>query len=147
MKRLDDRASDHAIRFVVGTKVDLENARRVQSVDGQKFANENGYRFCEVSSKSGRNINQIFTTVALYVIQHKVVEKFDELAIQPIISADDALYSLSPSLPRMQKKKRGFCCQSSDTKIVNHQSPKGLSHILDVALLRELQKLLFPQIL
>eukprot|EP01084_Bolivina_argentea_P075887 137524_1 len=69
LKRIEDYGSDTAIRFIVGTKIDLENKRIISYNEGKQFALSMGYRFLEVSAKSGRNINQIFTTVSLYTLQ------------------------------------------------------------------------------
>lgn len=89
MERLDEKASDKAIRFVVGTKVDLEVDRKITFKEGESFAKSMGYRFCEVSAKSGRNVDQIFTTVSLYVIQSGVIQEYEERNIGSKIDITD----------------------------------------------------------
>ena len=67
-----------AKRFVVGTKIDLQRKRKVKFDEAEKYAQSKSFRYCEVSAKSGRNINQLFTTVALYVLRDNVVAEFDK---------------------------------------------------------------------
>ena len=89
MERLNEKTSDKAVRFVVGTKVDLEVDRKVTFKEGESFAKSMGYRFCEVSSKSGRNVDQIFTTVSLYVIQSGVIQEYEQRNNKGIIDITD----------------------------------------------------------
>lgn len=63
---------------MVGTKIDLHGKRQVGFKEAEYFAQSKGYRYCEVSAKSGRNINQLFTTVALYVLRDNVTAEFEK---------------------------------------------------------------------
>jgi hypothetical protein len=46
---------------LIGNKVDLEEARKVNKVDGEKFKNENDLNmFIESSAKTGYNAREIF---------------------------------------------------------------------------------------
>ena len=105
IQRLNEKASDLAVRFVVGTKVDLaKHKRKVTSDEGETFANQMGYRFLEVSAKSGRNINQMFTTVSLYVLQSKVIDEYEQRRVKSVIKPGDA----SGSVHDLQKYVRRF---------------------------------------
>lgn len=49
---------------IVGNKIDLEEQRQVPTEEIQKFAQENGYFFKEVSAKAGINVDKVFTLLA-----------------------------------------------------------------------------------
>eukprot|EP01083_Nonionella_stella_P141296 435093_1 len=76
LNQVNERASDVAKLFLVGTKIDLQQQRMVTFDEANTYAQSKNFRYCEVSAKSGRNINQLFTTVALYVLRDKVVDIF-----------------------------------------------------------------------
>eukprot|EP01084_Bolivina_argentea_P247246 413671_1 len=97
IERMDVKAHELAIRFVVGTKNDLEQERKVKYTEGETFSHSMGYRFCEVSAKSGRNIKQIFNTVSLYVLQSNIVEQFEKREVQSVIKKIDAANTFNRS--------------------------------------------------
>eukprot|EP00483_Globobulimina_turgida_P006043 UN06053 len=78
MNKLNEKACDLAKRFVVGTKIDLQNQRVISFESAKQYAESKNFRYCEGSAKSGRNINQLFTTVVLYVLRDNVVSKFKQ---------------------------------------------------------------------
>ena len=47
--------------ILVGTKCELEHRRYVKTEEGEKFAKDNNMDFIEVSSKTGKNINDCFS--------------------------------------------------------------------------------------
>ena len=49
--------------ILVGNKSDLEEDRQVTTEDGQKFAEEFGMEFFEVSAKENKNIDEVFSTL------------------------------------------------------------------------------------
>eukprot|EP01084_Bolivina_argentea_P032766 60660_1 len=72
---IDRYANDEVVIFIVGTKVDLQNERIVNFDKGNSFAKEYGFKFCEVSAKSGENIRQLFNSVSLYCLMKFPVHK------------------------------------------------------------------------
>ena len=50
--------------MVIGNKIDRENERKVPIPDAEKYAQDHGCLFAEVSAKTGDNIPQIFQKIA-----------------------------------------------------------------------------------
>jgi len=50
--------------FIIANKTDLNEERKVQSVDGRNLADKNNAEFYEVSAKSGENVLSVFTIIA-----------------------------------------------------------------------------------
>eukprot|EP01084_Bolivina_argentea_P198848 340371_1 len=64
---VEQHSPDNCMKFVIGSKVDLEDERVVSIKEGDDLAMEIGAKkYIEVSAKSGQNINQLFNTIALY---------------------------------------------------------------------------------
>ena len=78
IQRLDGSpAHEVAQRFIVGTKIDKVNERVISKETGRMFANGKGYRYFEMSAKSGVHVEQAFKTISLYLIKDGIVDKFD----------------------------------------------------------------------
>ena len=50
-------------KFLIGTKIDLEKERKVKEEEGIKLAKTYEMEFFEVSSKSGKNVNETMNTI------------------------------------------------------------------------------------
>jgi small GTP-binding protein len=50
--------------ILVGSKLDLKEARVVAEADAVKFSKANGFNYIECSSKSGENVEKVFLTIA-----------------------------------------------------------------------------------
>eukprot|EP01084_Bolivina_argentea_P126945 224623_1 len=114
ISKLDEKASDAAFRFIVGTKVDLERNRKISYNEGETFADNMGCKFCEASAKTGRNVNQIFNTTSLYVIQNKISQRFRLMSIDSEINFrhDSSPGQLITDNDYFRKrKKKNTCCQ------------------------------------
>jgi len=61
LKQLND-VSDMSKKpvIIVGNKKDLEEKRQVSTAEGKEFADNHGYKFYEVSAKSGENVKEAF---------------------------------------------------------------------------------------
>ncbi|KAL7712507.1 Uncharacterized protein QTN25_009831 [Entamoeba marina] len=56
--------------IVVGNKIDLENERQISYEEGQQLANEWNVDFIECSAKEDINVNELFETITLSVIEN-----------------------------------------------------------------------------
>ncbi|CAD6576601.1 MAG: hypothetical protein TREMPRED_001725 [Tremellales sp. Tagirdzhanova-0007] len=61
-------ASSHLVLVLVGNKLDREEEREVEFVEGSRWAQENGLLFVEVSSLSGENVTTPFLLAARTVL-------------------------------------------------------------------------------
>ncbi|KAL7715130.1 Sphingomyelin phosphodiesterase [Entamoeba marina] len=56
--------------IVVGNKIDLENERQISFEEGQQLADEWNVDFIECSAKEDINVNELFDTIALNVMEN-----------------------------------------------------------------------------
>ena len=64
--------TDELIHFIlIGNKSDLENERKISKEAGNKFAEENGMKFVEVSAKTGAGIKEL-----KYILAKIIYEEF-----------------------------------------------------------------------
>jgi len=66
---VDFQGANLVIAFIAN-KCDLDPVRTVTSKEGQQYANDNGLIYMETSAKTGHNINELFTELALRVHQY-----------------------------------------------------------------------------
>lgn len=105
--KVDD---DNLVIYLVGNKVDLtiDNAEKrvVDKTVAEKYAEENGLLFSEVSAKTGEGIQQIFQTIGekLYEIRRK------EDATNNSNMANRAHGQVDIQLPRPSTNDSTSCC-------------------------------------
>ena len=82
MKSIEKQANPDTFIMIAGCKRDLQNERKVSYKEGKQFAESIGdnARFCEVSAKTGVNVNGLFNTVAIATLK-KMKEKQSVLPI------------------------------------------------------------------
>lgn len=64
IRNIDQHASEHVARLLVGNKCDLQERRVVETVRGQQLAAEYQLAFLETSAKSATNVDDAFVTLA-----------------------------------------------------------------------------------
>lgn len=105
--KVDD---DNLVIYLVGNKVDLtiddEEKRVVDKTVAEKYAEDNGLLFSEVSAKTGEGIQQIFQTIGekLYEIRRK------EDATNNSNMANRAHGQVDIQLPRPSTNDSTSCC-------------------------------------
>ncbi|CAK4658547.1 unnamed protein product [Aphanomyces euteiches] len=67
LDEIDQKASEHVNKLLVGNKSDLIAERVVSTDAGKEFADSRGMDFLETSAKSGHNVNEAFTILAAQV--------------------------------------------------------------------------------
>lgn len=75
--------------FIVGNKVDLENEVEVEVDEGQKFAQENNFKFFTTSAQTGFNVNFLFQNVAEAVLQATKNIKVEEKKTMDLKKTED----------------------------------------------------------
>ena len=70
ISQIKEEASPNVVIYLVGSKIDLEEKRKVKTEDGQKIADQYNLPFIETSAKSDININETFDNL---------VEKMDSV--------------------------------------------------------------------
>ena len=63
VSQIHEEISDKVVIYLVGNKIDMDDERKVQTEEGQKLAEELGVPFVETSTKSGENIDNIFSDI------------------------------------------------------------------------------------
>jgi len=61
-------ASPHLVMVLVGNKLDREDEREVEYIEGSRWAQENGLLFVEVSSLTGENVTTPFLLAARTIL-------------------------------------------------------------------------------
>ncbi|XP_073017699.1 ras-related protein RHN1-like isoform X1 [Primulina eburnea] len=64
VEELKRKASPNLVMALVANKCDLESRREVKNEEGEKFSDENGMFFMEISAKTAFNINELFFETA-----------------------------------------------------------------------------------
>ena len=73
--RLKDYDTDNCVKFIVGSKIDLdEELREVTFKEAQCLSESLGYQYIEVSAKTGQNIHRLFNTMTAYRLRRFLVD-------------------------------------------------------------------------
>ncbi len=72
-------ASPNLLVVLAGNKADLENERRISTMEAQELAEKLGLYYVETSAKTSENINEIFEWISLQLIDRNI--KWDELEL------------------------------------------------------------------
>ena len=65
--------------FLVGNKIDEKYRRKITFEEGEKFANEHGFMFCECSAETGENIDFIFNKLANKIRENKIKKEKEKM--------------------------------------------------------------------
>ena len=95
---------DDVIFALVGNKIDLEESRQVSTEEGQKFAEEHGYIFQEVSAKTGDGFSDLFYKNLF----EKIRIKFRPGGQQPTTEVKEIKFNIEQEAKKSETKKR--CC-------------------------------------
>ena len=67
--------------LVIGNKVDMQDNRKVSTLDGKKFSSQNGNMlFYECSSKNNFNVDQAFRDLGAAAIKRQMVNSGESLS-------------------------------------------------------------------
>ena len=80
INELRNARGDQVVIFLVGNKTDLQFIRVVQTPEAMQYAKISGLTYFETSAKTGSNIDQVFTDLAIEILQKPEIQK-DEQAI------------------------------------------------------------------
>jgi Ras-related protein Rab-6A len=95
---------DDVIFALVGNKIDLEESRQVSTEEGQKFAEEHGYIFQEVSAKTGDGFSDLFYKDLF----EKIRIKFRPGGQQPTTEVKEIKFNIEQEAKKSETKKG--CC-------------------------------------
>ena len=95
---------DDVIFALVGNKIDLEESRQVSTEEGQKFAEEHGYIFQEVSAKTGDG----FSDLLYKNLFEKIRIKFRPGGQQPTTEVKEIKFNIEQEAKKSETKKG--CC-------------------------------------
>jgi len=64
IKELQQQGDPNVVVAFVGNKVDMPEARKIQSTEGENYASEHGLFFIETSAKTAENVSELFMKIA-----------------------------------------------------------------------------------
>jgi Ras-related protein Rab-5C len=64
VRELQRQGNPNLVIALAGNKADLASKRKVETEEGQAYADENGLFFIETSAKSAQNVNEVFYEIA-----------------------------------------------------------------------------------
>ena len=98
IKELEKHIVDRpVIKFLVGTKADLEDSRKVKYDDGKKYAESLGIKFIETSSKNNTNVKELF-----HNLSSELLDKVSDGNIRTI--------RRKPLFLENETKPKKYCC-------------------------------------
>ncbi len=109
LKELKTHANPDIKIFLIGNKIDLEEKRKIQTIEGENFKNENKIEmFMESSAKTGFNAQNIFIEAAKVLYNEHL--KYKDRATR-----QGSLAEIMPISPKIQnindsEVSRKKCC-------------------------------------
>jgi Ras-related protein Rab-8A len=74
IRNIDQHASDHVVRQLVGNKCDMESERAVSYSRGEALAKTYQMKFFESSAKTNHNVTESFNYIAKEIKDHLIAE-------------------------------------------------------------------------
>lgn len=71
----DRYASENVVKILVGNKCDITSKRKITYDDAKQLADSVGILFFETSAKTGHNIDAVFQSLTLQLINHSLITK------------------------------------------------------------------------
>jgi len=103
VKELQQQGDPNVVVAFVGNKVDMENLRKVNTEESQRYASDNGLFYMETSAKTANNVSELFMKIA------KQLPKMKQREPQPRpLPIDNS--SNSNGNGNGKKKDEGGCC-------------------------------------
>ena len=75
MITVNETCSEGYLSYIIANKTDLNAQRTVSTSKGSVYADKHGYKFMEISAKTGVNIDELFTNIAEFIginIHHRL---------------------------------------------------------------------------
>ena len=104
LKDLTNVNMEEVILCVVGNKIDLNDKRVVNKEEGEKFAEERGFIFQEISAKTGDGFSDLFYKNLF----EKIRTKFRPGGQQPTSEVKDIKFNIEQEAKKNETKKG--CC-------------------------------------
>jgi len=64
VKELQQQGDPNVVVAFVGNKIDMENMRKVNTEESQRYASDNGLFYMETSAKTANNVSELFMKIA-----------------------------------------------------------------------------------
>jgi len=82
VKELQQQGDPNVVVAFVGNKIDMENLRKVNTEESQRYANDNGLFYMETSAKTANNVSELFMKIAKQLPKQRPREVPKALPIQ-----------------------------------------------------------------
>ena len=105
LKDVSELAEPNSKKLIVGTKLDLEEKRKVPIETVSNFSEMNNLQYIETSSKTGQNVEQAFLKMTSMLLE--------EIGGSDVMDSNTGVIRLdgtSQSLADEKKKKQKKCC-------------------------------------
>ncbi|GMH68505.1 hypothetical protein TrRE_jg11151, partial [Triparma retinervis] len=120
MKKVDEHAHPNAVRTLVGNKLDDPASRQVPTLQALNFAKKHKMDFCEVSAKSGANVEVALRRLIVSVAFSLAEEDDFRMSIERNSS------SLLPSMPALDDSPPIFPPSMSSSSSMPLSAPNPL---------------------
>jgi small GTP-binding protein len=81
IKEIRQQGNSNTMIMLVGNKVDLGEARKVECKIAKKYATDNNYLFIEASAKNDYNVQEIFKVLAESIPKVEANAKYDSVIV------------------------------------------------------------------
>ncbi|KAJ5075479.1 ras-related protein rab-13 [Anaeramoeba ignava] len=101
LDEIENNGNSAAIKYLIGTKCECENQRKISKQKAQDFADQFGLKFYEVSSKENINVDESFNQMA-----NDILDNWD--LIDPTSNIKKDAFSIIEDLRKFYERKE-FC--------------------------------------
>ncbi|KAL3102251.1 hypothetical protein niasHS_003660 [Heterodera schachtii] len=116
VKELRSMLADKVVIFIIGNKIDLARHRTVPKEEAKEYSQSIGANFCECSAKTNEGVSELFSKLAIEMLNKSSEETEDTDGIgttpfQRHYGSRRSLRIADEEETQAERKRRGKCCR------------------------------------
>ncbi|KAL3093166.1 hypothetical protein niasHT_022616 [Heterodera trifolii] len=116
VKELRSMLADKVVIFIIGNKIDLARHRTVPKEEAKEYSQSIGANFCECSAKTNEGVSELFSKLAIEMLNKasEETEDTDGIGTTPFqrhYGSRRSLRIADEDETQAERKRRGKCCR------------------------------------